>query len=326
MSTNVQQTLMTDDPTSLASLYLDGELDAGERARVESTPELLTEVERLRQVRAVLAELPEASISARERHLANAFDAWERLPEQERTGALRDGTPAGVDGAAVAGAAAVSRSRPSSSRRRGRRGVHSSVWLGAAAAGLVIVLAGGLLIRSANTDSNDDSVAESSDAAAADQLPSADPATPAAAAADTIAESEIERASAGGTEAAPSENASDVDTNLAADAPPSDNGDLAVLLTTADLADFAAAAIDAPASGKLPDDATVITDAPAEVATAASALSDEAPLPKCLGADIVVGLANYQGQTVVVGLDVSRDLALAYIADGCVRVASAPLP
>jgi len=204
--------------------------------------------------------------------------------------------------------------------------VHSSVWLGAAAAGLVIVLAGGLLIRSANTDSNDDSVAESSDAAAADQLPSADPATPAAAAADTIAESEIERASAGGTEAAPSENASDVDTDLAADAPPSDNGDLAVLLTTADLADFAAAAIDAPASGKLPDDATVITDAPAEVATAASALSDEAPLPKCLGADIVVGLANYQGQTVVVGLDVSRDLALAYVADGCVRVASAPLP
>ena len=119
----------------------------------------------------------------------------------------------------------------SSSRRGGRRGVHSSVWLGAAAAGLVIVLAGGLLIRSANTDSNDDSVAESSDAAAADQLPSADPAAPAAAAADTIAESEIERASAGGTEAAPSENASDVDTDLAADAPPSDNGDLAVLLT-----------------------------------------------------------------------------------------------
>jgi len=96
-----------------------------------------------------------------------------------------------------------------------------------------------------------------------------------------------------------------------------------VLLTPDDLADFAAAALDAPASADLPEGATVITDgAPADTDTAPTDFS----LAKCLGADVVVGLASYQGQTVVVGLDVSRDLALAYLADGCVRVASAPLP
>ncbi|MET0662194.1 MAG: hypothetical protein ABWZ42_03590, partial [Ilumatobacteraceae bacterium] len=159
---------MTDDPTSLASAYLDGDLDAADRARVESTPELLVELDRLRQVRAVLADLPEVSISARERHLAEALDAWERLPEQERIGAMRDATPSGVDAAAVAGAASVSRPARTSSRRAGRRGRSSGVWLGAAAAALVIVLAGGLLLRSTNIDSDDDTAAEqtSSDAAA----------------------------------------------------------------------------------------------------------------------------------------------------------------
>ncbi len=314
---------MTDDPTSLASAYLDGELDAVDRARVESSPELLAEVDRLRRVRAVLAERPESSISARERHLANAFDAWDRLPEQERIGALRDGTPTGVDAAAVAGAAAVSAPARGSSRRSRRRGTNSGVWLGAAAAALVIVLAGGLMLRSANTDS-DDNVADQSGEAAVGQASSADPQPTAAVAADPVAESDLARASAADT--APNENASDVDTDIAAEAPPSDTGDLAVLLTPDDLADFAAAAVDAPSSGALPEDATVITEVPPDDVTADSAASDEFALTKCLGADVVVGLASYQGETVVVGIDDSRDLALAYLADGCVRVASAPLP
>ena len=312
---------MTDDPTILASAYLDGDVDADERARVESSPELLAEVDRLRQVRAVLTDVPDVSISSRELHLANALDAWDRLPEPERTGSLRDITPTGVDAAARAGAATVS-SPSRSSRRSGRRGARSNVWLGAAAAGLVIVLAGGLLIRSANSSNHDDSAAESSSDASA----SADTAPPAAVAADSVQESEIERAASGGTEAAPSENASDVDTDLDSEAPPSDTGDLTILLTPDDLADFAAAALDAPTSGDLPADATVITDVPPDVVSAGSALIDEFSLPKCLGADVVVGLADYQGQTVVVGIDDSRALALAYVADGCVRVASAPLP
>jgi len=314
---------MTDDPTSLASAYLDGDLDAVDRARVESTPELLVEVDRLRQVRAVLADLPEASISVRERHLAEALDAWERLPEQERTGALRDATPSGVDAAAVAGAAAVSRPARSSSRRTGRRGRSSSVWLGAAAAALVLVLAGGLLLRSANIDSDDDTVADSSRDAAAEQTSSGSVQVPAVAAV-TAEESEAQRSSAG-TEVAPLEDPSDVATDVEASAPPSDTGELVELLTPADLADFAAAAVGAPESGDLPEGATVITDA-APADTAADPGATEFSLPACLGADVVVGLADYQGQTVVVGLDVSRDLALAYLADGCVRVASASLP
>ena len=144
-------------------------------------------------------------------------------------------------------------------------------------------------------------------------------------AAATIAESELQHASAGESDTAPSENASDVATDAAAEAPPSDTGELVELLTPADLADFAAAAVDAPASGDLPEGATVITDA-APADTAADPAATESPLPACLGADVVVGLANYQGQTVVVGLDVGRDLALAYLADGCVRIASASLP
>ena len=54
----------------------------------------------------------------------------------------------------------------------------------------------------------------------------------------------------------------DVTTDLEAEAPPSDTGDLVELLTPADLADFATAARDATSSRALPDDATIITDAP----------------------------------------------------------------
>ena len=65
------------------------------------------------------------------RHLSTALDAWDRLPDNERTGALRDSTPTGADGAAAAGVAAMS----SPARRTAkRRWAQSPVWLGAAAA------------------------------------------------------------------------------------------------------------------------------------------------------------------------------------------------
>ena len=97
---------MNDDLTILASAYLDGDVTADERAQVESSDELLAEVDRLRTVRALVsnASLAEpAPISMRERHLSGALDAWERLPENERTGALRDSTPNAADAAAAAG-------------------------------------------------------------------------------------------------------------------------------------------------------------------------------------------------------------------------------
>ena len=79
----------------------------------------------------------------REAQLAAALDVWERLPEAERTGARRDGTPAGINAAAVAGAATVTAPTPLARRRRGT----STRWLTGAAAALVLVLAGGVALQ-----------------------------------------------------------------------------------------------------------------------------------------------------------------------------------
>lgn len=308
---------MTDDLTSLASAYLDGELHADARAQVEASPEVLGEVDRLRQVRAVLAELPSPSISAREQHLAAALDAWDRLPEAERIGSLRDVTPTGADGAAAAGVAAMSAPARSGSRRRG---AISSVWLGAAAAGLVVVLAGGLLLRSVN-GTDDDSDASSATVMSAELGESESPAAadaPAPAAA--LDEAEVERASA------PTDGAGlELDTGINDAAPPPEDG-LPILADLDDLAAFAATAVGAPSSGDLPEDATVVTEIPEQADTAASMLAEELGLPRCPSVDVIVGLAIYDDQQVVVGIDESRELALAHLADGCVRIASVPLP
>ena len=48
--------------------------------------------------------------------------------------------------------------------------------------------------------------------------------------------------------------------------------------------------------------------------------------PLCLGADYVVGPARYGTTSVVVGVDESRELAIAYEADDCNEVARARLP
>jgi hypothetical protein len=312
---------MTDDLTSLASAYLDGELDADGRAQVEASPDALSEVDRLRQVRAVLADLPSPPISARERHLAEALDAWDRLPEAERMGSLRDVTPSGADGAAAAGVAAISAPARSSSRRSRRRGFQSSVWLGAAAAGLVVVLAGGLLLRSFNDTESDSDASSSellSDESAEVQAPAATEAP--AAAGDALDQSEGE--SAGD----PAGAVPQIDTGIDNAAPPADDGELPVLAGADDLAAFAASAVGAPESGDLPEDATVVTELSEAERSEISVLADELDLPRCPSVDVIVGLAIYDGQEVVVGVDESRALALAYLPDGCVRVASAPMP
>ena len=70
---------MNDDLILLASAYLDGDVTADERARVESDPELLGEVERLRSVRIMLGAVEPSSISVREQHLATALGAWDTV-------------------------------------------------------------------------------------------------------------------------------------------------------------------------------------------------------------------------------------------------------
>ena len=315
---------MNDDLTILASAYLDGDVTVDERAQVEASEELMLEVDRLRTVRAVLSSTTAAGsapISMREEHLATALGAWDRLPDNERTGALRDATPSGADGAAAAGVAAMS---APPRRTQKRRRMQSPVWLGAAAAGLVIVMAGGLVLR--NTANDDDSgVAEqtSADTSAefrASEGGAADAVAPAAA--DDAADSELEATAQAPDGTTPIENGSDVETDLAAEAPPSDDGSLEQLNTLAELAIFASDAVGAPGSDDLPAGATVITDVPSPVLDEAETVLE---LKRCQGADVVVGLAIYGDETVVVGIDESRDRAVAYRQDDCSLVASAPL-
>jgi hypothetical protein len=145
---------LTDDPTLLASAYLDNEATPDERALVETSAELLAEVERLGRVRTVLGATGEPiSLAAREAHLAAALDVWGRMTEIDGTG----DTPApGLDDVA---AAALSTPRSSSGDRRGskRSGLASSPWILGAAAALVLTAGVGAVFlggRGSSDDSN----------------------------------------------------------------------------------------------------------------------------------------------------------------------------
>lgn len=146
---------LDDERTLLASAYLDGEATDAERRQVEADPELLDEVEALRQVRAVLgATTPPPPISVRESHLAAALGVWDRMSDLERSG---DATPdRGMDAAAVA-AISTPRSPSSPARRRRESSATSSKWFLGAAAGFIAIAGTGLVIRGL-TSSDDDSV------------------------------------------------------------------------------------------------------------------------------------------------------------------------
>jgi hypothetical protein len=306
---------MNDDLTLLASAYLDGDVTADERARVENDTEALAEVDRLRSVRALLGDVEPQAISVREAQLATALGVWDRLPERERTGARRDATPAGIDAAAVAGAASVTAPTPLSSRRRSTRST-STRWLTGAAAALVLVLAGGVALQLSSSGSDDEASSEetSSDEGAdaltttarADAAEDADAALPAPAA------------------EAGDEATLELDTGIDNEAPPGENVGLDQLDNLTDLVDFAAAAVGAPVS---PDDVPAATSAAGgEEQSEAETFLAEAEFPRCLGVDIVVGPAVYRDVPVVVGIDESRNLAIAYQAATCAEVARARLP
>jgi hypothetical protein len=299
----------------LASAYLDGRVTADERIVVEADPELLARVERLAQVRALLGDPEPPSISLREEHLATALASWDRLPEVERTGAARDATPRalqrGADAASLAAAATIT--APTSLADRRRTKVNRRV-LGAAAA-VVLVLGGGLVVRDLARDGEGGDDQLSSDAATATLAESATAAAESEAA-DAVTEEVAP--GAGEAEQAP---AATLDTGADDPAPPAERT-LDRLLTPDDLAAFASLAAEAPAQ----PDGPVTTSAPIDDVAGSvvqNALTVELPL--CLGADVVVGPALYQGTEVVVAVDNGRDLALAYRQD-CREVARAPLP
>jgi hypothetical protein len=303
---------MNDDLTLLASAYLDDDVTGDERARVENDTEALAEVDRLRSVRALLGDIEPQAISIRETQLATALEVWDRLPERERTGARRDSTPAGVDAAAVAGAASVTAPTQLSSRRRSSRGT-STRWLTGAAAALVLVLAGGVALQLSSTASDDEASSEetSSDGGAETLTESAR--------ADA-ADSDLPAPAAGAADEATVE----LDTGIDNAAPPGENVGLDQLDNVTDLADFAAAAVGAPIS---PDDVPAATSAEGgEDLSDAETILAEAELPRCLGVDTIVGPAVYRDVPVVVGIDESRNLAIAYRAADCAEVARARLP
>jgi hypothetical protein len=305
-----------DDSILLASAYLDGDVSADERARVEADAELLELVEQLRQVRAVIADAGTPAISVREAHLAAALSAWDRLPDVERSGVLRDATPRGIDSATAAAAASIT---SATSRRGDRRSVRSNRWMLAAAAALLAVLGGGVILQSVVGDRASDD----------DQMASLDAGDTEA---DMASDAMIESAEGGAGEDVLRESGSPADDTgelatadaapgadtfaIDAGAPPAEL-DLEELLTREQLAIFAADAVDAPrASGE-----------PAETSAPADGTGVEAfEFPLCGPVDVLVGPALYQGQFVVVGIDDSRNLALAHLVADCSEVARVPLP
>lgn len=300
---------MNDDLTLLASAYLDDDVTSDERALVEADPQLLAEVDRLRAVRAVLADVGVASIARREEHLAAALNAWDRLPGSERTGSRRDATPMGIDAAAVAGAASVSAPTPIATRRRTR----SPRWLMGAAAALVLVLAGGVVLQlsSADDDTTSSSAASSdtADTAAAEALSTAKNADDAAEPPAPAAADQLTGADGNG----------ELDTGIDNAAPPADTGGLDQLDTPADLADFAGVAAAAPVAPDVPAATSAPVDDPLSELPGGT-------LPDCPGIDIIVGPAMYRSVEVVVGIDTGSDMAIAYRVATCDVVARVRLP
>jgi hypothetical protein len=221
----------------------------------------------------------------------------------------------------------------------------------AAAAGLVVLLAGGLTLRSLTGDDPDDTAtAVETDQNAATAEPE-DGESSLAAIEGLTTDPSLE----------PSADIADTDTeaDVVVDAPPPEDG-LEELENSEQLAIYASDALDdngevllpdtAPATERTLDDASSAgsaeetadadTDAPsdadapaadnAESATEAQAApalpAVPAELPLCNGADYIVGPALYDGQQVVVAIDVGRDRALAYRADDCAMVAQVQLP
>lgn len=336
---------MTDDLIQLASTYLDGQATAAERARVESDPELLAEVDRLREVRAVLADTDTdtAPISVRERHLAAALDTWDRLSLGTAGDGLHtaDGAGRSGDAAGAAGTAAISSPSSLSEQRRKRRAIRPRILTAAAA---IIVVGGAGFVIQDGLGSNDETVDVASDA---EELPldelGAGPAAAAeefrddAAADDAGVEADLE--------ALPSpapEIAAEAVAGGPAAAPPSD--DLPVLTNEQELARFAndkviadrraeqATTAAADVAEESPDSAESVGEGDDTALTLSPTLPPTLPPPVdlCGLVDELVGFAFWEGglfdEPVAVGIDSNSNDAVAYRFDDCAEIARTPLP
>jgi hypothetical protein len=337
---------MTDDLTILASTYLDGQATAVERAQVEGDVELLAEVERLRRVRSVLGSPDDSStapLSTRERHLAAAFDAWDRLPASELGS---DATPAGADQAGAdqagadqagaAGGASITAPIPMREQRSKRRPVGTRFLTAAAA---VVVLAGaGLVVRGALEASDTN---ESADTASIDLDSTSDEGqSPDVLAAEEFAtEGEGEAADDIADEAAPP---AAVEPEAVVSGGPEQapgEGELEVLSSTVELADFANLLTisrtnqtnAASASAEMAVEESAADSDAGQATTPTTPPTLPAPVDLCGLIDDFVGFAIWDASgsfddPVAVGIDNSTNEAVAYQPDTCAEVERTPLP
>jgi hypothetical protein len=319
---------MNDDLTLLASAYLDGDTTPAERAQVDSNPAAVMEVERLRQVRAVLSSTDSAPISTRERHLAAAFEVWDRVPTSEFG---RDATPAGAQSAAAAGQASIT-SATSVGVVRQRSTSNRLVVL---AAGLIVVLGGGIVARGfIFSNNNDDAIARDADANAEQSLsPRAELSVEAAD--ETFNDAGAAAASELNSADAPAEP--DADTLVGGESEGSPDEGLEVLSSAEDLAAFAndlnrttllVGDDDAGAEPTPQSDAAFdasVQAAPGDAKVAAFPLCDLVTrivgpalwnTPGLLDVPVIVGIADIAG---------IASEAVAYQPDDCTVMARTPL-
>lgn len=329
---------MTDDPTTLASAYLDGATTTAERALVEGDAQLLAEVERLRQVRAVIGETESAPISIRERHLAGALDAWDRLPLAEKQG---DATPVGAHSAGAAGGASITAPTSLRDRRAQRRPVSTRILTAAAA--LVVLTGAGLIMRDAlDSGSNNDIITAEvggDDSDSVEESATAEFETGPVEAAEETFDQDGEAGDDELVVATPVPVAESVQGGP--EEPPANN-DLEVLSSNAELSQFANAKVISrtllagePATADAANEAAESDRADTATDTATDDVAPDTtlapPVDLCDLVDEFVGFALWESSgsvndPVAVGINNSTGEAIAYGDDTCSVVARTPLP
>lgn len=309
---------LTDEQLLLASAYLDDDVTSAERARVDADPNLAAAVDRLRLVRTALGEQSVTAISTRERHLAAALDAWDRLSDGERTGDHSGGvTRASAESAAAAGAASVTAPTPLAERRLKK----TPGWVLTAAAAVLVVAGGALVVQRILTDSG---ATESSDATEA----SAEPVPLDVAAVEAPVEEAVNEA----FDEAPA-------AELGVDSPEPRIDDIVDINSPARLAEVAAQILAGEALLDTADLATEAADAPASGQSASEEPADGTELGAtdaitardftCGLVDRIIGEAEYGTgldlEPVAIGVDEAETEVIAFRVETCDIVASAPL-
>jgi hypothetical protein len=263
------------DDAELASAYLDGEVTAAERARVDADAGLLADVDRLRRARDAFADVPPAPAAGREAAIAAALAAF--------------------DAGDTAGPQAPPNVVPLGSRRRARRMQALTV----AAAGLLVV-AGGLVVATrGGGDGDGDSADVQREPAAVSALGEAPTTTPAAAGTTALATSTTVAPSAAAADAESAASAAEFDQPMAAapaaaEVTPVDTS-LSEIKTANDLAalgDLTATLIAEPPP--LPDVVDACQDG--EIVPAARYVDERGPA-------IDVALATDDGEIVAVSVE-----------------------